>query len=1051
LRGDQGRPRRFAEVTPEDLGAHRSAFGTGGHSPYVRRDADEAIADTLRDDGRRVVVVSGPRLAGTTRSLAHAARAVLGDHLVVAFLDDPDVTLAAMVAAAGALTGPADGAAPGTVLWLDRLSARRYTELARTDAAALPPGLRILAVADAALVRSLRVPTEAERAMLAHGTPIDLGRVTEAERRRLRAGTDFADPGLQARLDADDGTLLMGRLLVDLEPFRADLRPGTSANRTALLRAVADWRRVDPPRRLTWDDLELLYRSYRQELTGEPQSAGVAAIGCEAALKWAARPTAERPALVEERSDESGTYYSPHPLLAVVADEPGRDWAWPVADSMWEHADARFAGEERRDIGYAAIEAKASTAARRLLGHADTRVDPVALLGLGQELMDAGDLDAARHWFARVAEQGDGDADTVSLAYFVLGGLEDAREDAGAARRWWGLAIESGHAEWAPEAMVSLGELDWRQGNEDSARRWWVRASGIGKGGIGPGAPGRGPGSSASAGAREGTAAAGASDAAASAMYNLASVEHRTGNLDAARAWYTHASASGVADIAAKAMVDLGSLDRERGDVAGAREWWTRAARSGDPTAVPRAEARLAALEKEEGAGPASGEPVPGEPVRPAGPGSSEGGTGSAGVEGTGRRVEEAGSPEPVVGGGSGALREAPGRAEAMGPWGPAAGGAFAGSGHGSSDASHGSGPRNTARVLPEHAAVPVTLADPAGSTAPVASAAPGTSAGSAIPAATPASAVSAAPATPGEPSVSGTLSAPSAPGGIARSEGSFGSGLRSTSLRPARTDDPADAMSPAVGACGTTSEPRGSQSSGNAVDPADPTASPVPAAAPGRPSTAGAAFPGDPVSNIPTDPRVLLALGEREAARGRVDRARDRLTRAADTGDPDVAPRAMHRLGVLEQDLGEVHEARGWYIRAVRTQHADLAPKALLSLGILDHRRGWFENARTWFGHVVRTGHPEAAPYALYLLARLEQDQGETDEARKWFARAADSGHGVWAPRAMVDLGRLEHRRGDPDAARSWWGRAARCGHAESAARARAALDGLEAPPDHP
>ncbi|MFE3457664.1 tetratricopeptide repeat protein [Nocardiopsis aegyptia] len=832
----------------------------------MRREADEAIAEALRDDGRRVVVVSGPRLSGSTRALAHAAHEVLGDHLVVAFLDDPDVELAAMIDAAGALSGTAGTPAPGTVLWLDRLSARRYAELARTDAARLPEGLRILAVADSALVRGLRVPADVEGAIRAHGAPIELGPMTGAERRRLRAGTDYADPDLQARLDADDGTLLMGRLLVDLAPFRSDLLPGTSANRTALLRAVTDWRRVDPPTRLTWDDLERLYRAYRQELTGTPQSASVSAIGCEAALKWAARATRERPALVEERSDESGTYYSPHPLLAVVADESGQDCAWPVADPMWEHGDTRFEGEARRDIGYAAIEARALTAAQRLLSHTDTPMDPVVLLYLGQVLMDAGDLDAARHWFTRVADQGGGAPDTVPLAYFVLGGLEDARDDAGAARRWWALAIDSGHPEWAPEAMVSLGELDWRQGDTESARRWWTRAAGVvvdgdGDPGGGPGVSGPGPTSNPAFGATPdgpsgGAApAAGASDAAAAAMYNLAVLEHRSGDRDAARAWYTHASASGVVDVAAKAMVDLGTLDRDRGDVDGARVWWEMAVRSGDPTAAPRARARLEALDRVDAVAEPSVDAEP--PVEP----------------------------------------------EGVGP-------------------------------------APVELVEPTQSVEP-----------------------------------------PVQPGAL--------------------------------------------------VEPGIPTA----------PEGSGATDNPD----LPTHPRGLLDLGESAAARGAADTARDLLTRAAESGDPEVAPRAMNGLGALEQEQGEVHEARAWYIRAVKTKDADLAPRSLLELGRLDHRQGWFENARTWFGHVVRTGHADAAPHALYLLARLEQDQDEAEEARTWFARAAESGHPEWAPRAMADLADLEHRRGDTEEARTWWRRAAESGEEAVAPSAMVDLGALE------
>ncbi|RKS10310.1 Sel1 repeat-containing protein [Nocardiopsis sp. Huas11] len=856
---------------------HRSRFGAGGHSPHVRREVDGPIAEALRDDGRRVVLVSGPRLAGSTRALAHGAHEVLGDHPVVAFLDDPDVELAAMVAEAGALSGASGVTAPGTVLWIDRLSARRYAELARTDAARLPDGLRILAVADSALVRGLRVPAEAEAAMRAHGAPIELGPMTEAERRRLRAGTAYADPGLQARLDADDGTLLLGRLLVDLAPFHADLLPGTSTNRTALLRAVTDWRRVDPPSRLVWDDLERLYRAYREELTGAPQSAGVSAIGCEAALKWASRPTRERPALVEERSDQSGTYYSPHPLLAAIADESGQDCAWPVADPMWEHGDTRFEGEARRDIGYAAIEAKALTAAQRLLSHTDTRMDPVVLLYLGQVLMDSGDLDAARHWFTRVADQGGGAADTVPLAYFVLGGLEDARDDAEAARRWWALAIESGHPEWAPEAMVSLGELDWRQGDTDSARRWWIRAAGVEAGegrdgGSGPDAPGSGPAAGA------GGADTGASDAAAAAMYNLAVLEHRTGDRDAARAWYTHASASGVVDVAAKAMVDLGTLDRDRGDIEGARAWWGRAVRSGDPTAAPRARARLEALDRVD--------VVAERPVEPDG-------SAPATVESVGRPVET---------GDSAAVAEQP--AEQL------------------------VGPEGSPAATPEPVAEPVgagASGEPVGATAPEETAvhdAPGfptdpqalldlgESAAARGEADTARDLLTRA-AESGDPHAAPR--AMNALGAFEEDQGEIHE-ARGWYIRAVKTKD-ADLAPRSLLELGRLDHRQGWFENartwfGHVV----------------RTGHADAA------------PHALYLLAHLEQDQDETDEARQWFTRAAESGHTQWAPRAMLDLGELEDRRGDTEAARSWWRRAAGSGHADAAARADQALHDLGH-----------------------------------------------------------------------------------------------------------------
>ena len=49
LAGEDGRPLRLREVTPRDLGVHPSRFGSEGNSPYIRRQADDLLADALAD------------------------------------------------------------------------------------------------------------------------------------------------------------------------------------------------------------------------------------------------------------------------------------------------------------------------------------------------------------------------------------------------------------------------------------------------------------------------------------------------------------------------------------------------------------------------------------------------------------------------------------------------------------------------------------------------------------------------------------------------------------------------------------------------------------------------------------------------------------------------------------------------------------------------------------------------------------------------------------------------------------------------------------------
>jgi Tfp pilus assembly protein PilF len=114
-----------------------------------------------------------------------------------------------------------------------------------------------------------------------------------------------------------------------------------------------------------------------------------------------------------------------------------------------------------------------------------------------------------------------------------LGFLEDEQGDMVKARRWYGEAIATGHADAAPKAMVNLGGLEHEQGNLGEARRWWEQAI-----------------------------ATGHADQAPEAMVNLGVLEYEQGNLSEARRRYGQAIATDHPKTALRAEQQLRDLDR---------------------------------------------------------------------------------------------------------------------------------------------------------------------------------------------------------------------------------------------------------------------------------------------------------------------------------------------------------------------------------------------------------------------------------------------------------------------------------------------------------
>ncbi|MFI6455849.1 tetratricopeptide repeat protein [Streptosporangium amethystogenes] len=594
----QGKPRRLGEISPSDLGVRASRFGTTKNSDYIARDVDSMLADVLTS-GQSVVVVQGPRLAGCTAALAHAAQLHLAGHYVVAFFDDPRVHLNQMIVVAGRWAE----LGPGAVLWLGDLTPERITQLATVLLGdPLPAGLRIMATVDAAELEGSRVPEQAKTLLADHAIGAKLTTLSDAERQRL-LDLDYSE--LRTVLDREPDVYL-GRLMVAWDHIRAFLTRGNSedsADQLALLRAVTDWYRADVPRLLNSDILEHLYTAYRNELIGHQAGGPVSPANYRRAVKWATRPASkERPQLIDVYRIDGNTYYVPHPLLTAIAEDPAELIAWPITNALWAYANRFMDGDQRRNIGATAVQRAAYPAAIQLLSHGDATVDPDDLYRIAFWLNETGEIEQARHWWCQAIATGH--PAVAPTAMYALALLEEAQSEIDQARYWFRKAIVTDHPEIASKAMYSLAHLAADQGKTGQARHWYRKAIALGH-------PETAPRAMTNLGNLEGkdkarhwyrkAIASGHPEAAANAMANLGRLEMEQGEIEQARHWYREAVATGYPDTAPKAVYSLGVLEAEQGEMDQARHWYREATATNHPEAAANAMLNLSHLEVEQG------------------------------------------------------------------------------------------------------------------------------------------------------------------------------------------------------------------------------------------------------------------------------------------------------------------------------------------------------------------------------------------------------------------------------------------------------------------
>ncbi len=418
-----GRVRRGEAALVRDVGAGDLGVDEqAAPPPYVERPGDLALERGLGGDGP-LVVVAGPRRAGTSRAAARVARAMLGDHVVVGHHDAPDADLAALVARAG--EARRRSGAPAALVWRDGAGLTTLDAITPALLAGLPAGVRLVVTVEDTLLR-----------------------------------TWFPDPGTGALLVAP-GTL------VRLEPpeggtgglarLRAMMTPvgWTSLLPLALVRAAADARRLDVPGD---DALIALARHHQAALGVEVLDARATA----AAFAAVARGRPVHGVRLLRRC--GGTYVAP--TGATVVADGGGSGSWPLAASLVARP-GRLVDPVAHD-----------RMARRLLlrGDHDTLVTLVED-GWGRPTPEQAAALAAAHarvrfrsapaW-ARTALASSRREDVVA-ARLVLAG-HDVEANAAVRREHYLAVIEE------PAARLGLGELDEAAGDDEAARHHFTAA-----------------------------------------------------------------------------------------------------------------------------------------------------------------------------------------------------------------------------------------------------------------------------------------------------------------------------------------------------------------------------------------------------------------------------------------------------------------------------------------------------------------------------------------------------------------------------------------------
>ena len=359
-----------------------------GHTgPYVPRDDDEGLDALIAS--ANAVLLTGPPLAGKSRSAYEALRRIEPDDLLVA-PRDPGSLLGLIEAEESFF----DSIRKPAVLWLDDLqdyvnaglTAHLLTPLVRTE-----PRLSLLATIRAdqlgTLLSAPGQPGHAMRELRDFFELVELpARASEGEKRR------FADLYPGRRMTGGIGeTLTAARALMDR------LRFGAPPAGTAVVQAALDWRRAGMRRAVPERVLGALFPAYVLEL--HPRAAATKREFRDG-LEWALTPLEAAASLLLPSLEPGARSYDVLDYLALQADAGDAELRRAIPESTWVLVTAEASADELPAVGASALNRRdldaAEVALRKATGAASSQsARAAAWAGLASVCAEKGEYEAA--------------------------------------------------------------------------------------------------------------------------------------------------------------------------------------------------------------------------------------------------------------------------------------------------------------------------------------------------------------------------------------------------------------------------------------------------------------------------------------------------------------------------------------------------------------------------------------------------------------------------------------------------------------------------------
>ncbi|WP_159425475.1 bifunctional trypsin-like peptidase domain-containing/SEL1-like repeat protein [Streptomyces sp. fd1-xmd] len=454
------------------LGVHRttSLAGGGDLPPYVQRDIDEILRDSLKKATSRggFVLITGDSTAGKTRTALEAVRAVLPEFRLVAPEDSSE--LEEFVSN--------DAASPEKcVVFLDDLE--NFFSSQGLDQRTLST-LHARAVTVVATMRSSQYETFVTAGAAAPAVSrADAGHIDRRSIRLLRSveplhiSRSWSEGELSRARNEEDERITDALVHSDkygvseylaagpqlLQEWRHASRVGGHPRGAALVRAAVDLARAGLTSPLPQNLLLALHEQYLIENGGEalrPES-------IDDALSWAREVRFGTTSLLMPQVEQN--HYRPFDYLVDALSRDGNR----IPETTWRAAveHASYFGRERYTVGVAAYEAQEFEICEEIMSSLATFGNMSAAYNLAVIAHQRGDDNRAEEWMRKAANSGHPDA------AYALGFLHDERGELREAEDWYRFAAQAGNT----EAAFALGVNLAAEGRDSQAESWWVKAA----------------------------------------------------------------------------------------------------------------------------------------------------------------------------------------------------------------------------------------------------------------------------------------------------------------------------------------------------------------------------------------------------------------------------------------------------------------------------------------------------------------------------------------------------------------------------------------------